>query len=74
MIQFRAGGGEVSEGEYLARHAELVQQDRWIIDGFGSVASAWECATRADTLIHVDLPLLTHVWWVTKRLLKRVNP
>ncbi len=24
----------------------------------------------ADTLIHVDLPLLTHCRWVTKRLVK----
>ena len=30
----------------------------------------------ADTLIHVDLPLMTHYWWVTKRLLRGllVNP
>ena len=30
----------------------------------------------ADTLIYIDLPLMTHNWWVTKRLMKGlfVNP
>ena len=25
---------------------------------------------EADTLVYVDLPLATHYWWVTKRLIK----
>ncbi len=29
---------------------------------------AWERFARADTLIHVDLALVTHGWRVTKRL------
>jgi adenylate kinase family enzyme len=70
LIEFRAGGGKVSHDEYLERHADLLRQDAWIIDGFGSVASAWERFARADTLVYIDLPLITHHWWVTKRLLK----
>ena len=74
MIQFRAGGDEVPRevphDEYLKAHAELISREEWIIDGFGSVASAWERFAAADTLIHVDLPLLTHYLWVTKRLIK----
>ena len=68
MIQFKPGGGEVSHDEYLKAHQELLIRDAWIIDGFGSVASAWERFSVADTLIYVDLPLFTHYWWVTKRL------
>jgi len=34
------------------------------------VPSAWARFAAADTLIHVDLPLLTHCRWVTKRLVK----
>jgi adenylate kinase family enzyme len=76
MIQFRAGGGKVPHDEYLKAHADIVGGEEWVIDGFGCVASAWERFSAADTLIYIDLPLLTHYWWVTKRLIKGlfVNP
>jgi adenylate kinase family enzyme len=77
-IQFRAGryrpeekdGGKDPREEYLKIHADLLKQDRWIIDGYDSVASACERFDAADTLVYIDLPLLTHYWWITKRLLK----
>jgi adenylate kinase family enzyme len=70
LIQFKPGGDPVPHEEYLKRHAELIMRDEWIIDGFGDVATAWQRFAAADTLIHVDLPLATHYWWVTKRFLK----
>jgi adenylate kinase family enzyme len=70
MLRFRPGGAAVPQEEFLAAHAELIGRDEWIIDGFGGVAPAWERFAAADTLIHVDLPLLTHYRWVTKRFLK----
>ena len=70
MMQWQAGGVAVPHEEYLRAHADLLQQDEWIIDGFGCVASAWERFSQADTLVYVDLPLGTHYWWVTKRLIK----
>ena len=75
-IQYRAGGGRVPHEEYLKAHADLLRRDEWIIDGFGCVASAGERFSTADTLVYVDLPLVRHYWWVTKRLLKGlvVNP
>jgi hypothetical protein len=60
----------VPHDEYLQAHRDLLRKDEWIIDGFGDVASAWERFSRADTLIYIDLPLVTHYWWVTKRLIK----
>ncbi|WP_206019908.1 adenylate kinase [Pseudomaricurvus alkylphenolicus] len=69
-IKYRPGGEEVPHDEYLNVHSELLRQDRWIIDGFGCVASAWERFSAADTLVYIDLPLLTHGMWVTKRFLK----
>lgn len=65
-----AGGGKVAHEVYLAAHAELLARDQWIIDGFGCVTSAWERFAAADTLIYIDLPLLTHYRWVTKRLVQ----
>ena len=75
-IQYEPGGRKVPHDEYLDAHADLLKQDAWIIDGFGGVSSAWERFSVADTLIYVDLPLLTHTIWVTKRLIKGlfVNP
>ena len=70
MIQFRSGGVAVPHDEYLKAHADLLRRDEWIIDGFGCVDSAWERFSKADTLIYIDLPLVTHHWWVTKRLIK----
>ena len=76
MIKFKAGGEAVPHDEYLKTHADLIRRDEWIIDGFGCVASAWERFSAADTLIYVDLPLVTHYWWVTKRFIKGIyaNP
>jgi adenylate kinase family enzyme len=70
LMQFRAGGEAVPQDEYLKAHAELLQRDEWIIDGYGGMAPAWERFARADTLVHVDLPLAIHGWRVTKRLIK----
>ena len=70
MMQFRAASEEVPHDDYLKAHAELLRLGEWIIDGYGSVATAWERFAAADTLVYVDLPLVTHYWWVTKRLVK----
>ena len=76
IIQYRRGGGKVPHEDYLNAHADLLTRDRWIIDGFGCVPSAWERFVAADTLVYIDLPLFTHYRWVTKRLIKGlfVNP
>ena len=68
MMQFREGGKEVPHEEFLAAHAALLRNDAWIIDGFGGTETAWERFERADTLIHVDLPLPVLAWGVTTRL------
>jgi adenylate kinase family enzyme len=70
MIQFKAGGDAVPHDEYLRVHADLLRSEAWIIDGFGCVSSAWERFSAADTLIYVDLPLLTHYRFVAKRFIK----
>jgi len=69
-IQWRAGGDPVPREEYLKQHADLLTRDQWVIDGYGCTASAWERFAAADTLVYVDLPLLTLHWWVTKRFIK----
>jgi adenylate kinase family enzyme len=69
-LQYRTGGVEVSRVEYLRAHAALLANDEWIIDGFGGFEVLWKRLEAADTLIHIDLPLPVHAFWVTKRLIK----
>jgi adenylate kinase family enzyme len=70
LIQYRIGGDKVPDQEYLEAHANLMRRDEWIIDGYGTGASAWERFAVADTLVYIDLPLITHYWWITKRLIQ----
>lgn len=70
FMQFRTGGAAVPHDEFLKAHAEVLQRDAWIIDGYGSVKLAWERFSVADTLVYVDLPFFVHFLWISKRLLK----
>ena len=36
-LQYRPGGSEVPHDEFKAAHDALLQQDQWIVDGFGSI-------------------------------------
>ena len=48
LIEFKTGGAKVPHEEYLAAHAELLRRDEWIIDGFGTMATAWKRFAAAD--------------------------
>ena len=37
MLQYRPGGAAVPHDEYFTAHAQLLQRDEWILDGFGCV-------------------------------------
>jgi len=75
-LQFRKGrywpeetdGGKIPDDEYLKVHSKIIERNEWIIDGFGSVALTWQRFAAADTLVYIDLPLVTHYRWVTSRL------
>ncbi|MDA0866678.1 MAG: adenylate kinase [Cyanobacteria bacterium] len=69
LIKYKPGGGEVPDGEYKAAHDAILQQDQWIIDGFGSLETMWERLAVAETLVYLDMPVLRHYGWVTKRFL-----
>ncbi len=70
LVQYKSGGKKVSDEEYKNAHEEILQQDCWIIDGFGSLDTVWQRLEVADTLVYIDLPVLQHYLWVTKRLIK----
>jgi adenylate kinase family enzyme len=57
---------EVPEEEYLARHAELVAQDRWIIEGYVDASMASRLH-RADRIVFLDYSGARCLWRVLKR-------
>lgn len=69
LLQYQPGGSEVPHAEFKAAHDALLQRDHWIVDGFGSLDTLWERLDASDTLVYLDLPVLRHYWWVTKRFL-----
>jgi adenylate kinase family enzyme len=67
LIEYEGGGTRVPENVYLERHAEILRQDCWLIEGFGTLATFRQRLAEADTLIYVDRPMWQHCWWVSKR-------
>jgi len=59
---------EREPGEWQAKLAALVSEERWIIDGnYGS--SLAPRAARADTIIHLDYSTARCLWRASKRVL-----
>ena len=70
LMQYKPGGEQVPHAEFKSAHDQLLEQDQWIVDGFGSMDTLWKRLDVADTLIYLDMPVLRHYWWVTKRFIK----
>ena len=68
-IQWKPGWLPAPADELQTRHDQILAQERWILDGWGT----WELiAARfaaADTIILIDHPLSIHYWWAIKRQL-----
>jgi adenylate kinase family enzyme len=56
--------------EFRARHAELLELDRWIIDGNYSTGGLRERLARADAVAFVSVPRRVAVWRVARRSLR----
>lgn len=67
LIQWNPGWRPVAQDEYDRRHDAIVAGERWIVDGFGDMASIDRRIEAADTIVFVDHPLPVHLWWATKR-------
>ncbi|MFC3146277.1 isopentenyl transferase family protein [Piscinibacterium candidicorallinum] len=70
LVQYLPGGGQLSNEAFHARHAEIISQPAWVIDGVGTAQTFPELLRAADVLVYVQRPMLLHYWWVTKRLIK----
>lgn len=70
MLYYKEGGGTVPPEDYASRHAEILAQDTWLMEGYGNNETLWPRFAAADTLVYVDLPFVVHAWWVAKRFFK----
>ena len=57
---------EVPETEYLKNHREIIQQDKWIIEGYIEESMA-DRLKRADQIIYLDCPGWLCAFWSIKR-------
>jgi adenylate kinase family enzyme len=69
LVQYQRGGSKVPDEEFLRRHAEILAQEQWVVDGFGNPQAFAAMLHAADLLVYVERFSLIHYWWVTKRLL-----
>jgi len=56
QIEYKKNGEKVPIEVYEKSHNEIINGDKWIIEGFGCRQSFWSRLELADTLIYVDLP------------------
>jgi adenylate kinase family enzyme len=69
-IQYLAGMKVRPKEETSKILNKLAEQDRWLIDGFGTMEVMEKRFHLADKIIFVDFPLWRHYWWCTKRQIK----
>ena len=56
-----------NEREVEEKLNDIIDDDFWIIDGWGSWATIEKRFNAADTIIFVDHSLGIHIWWALKR-------
>lgn len=70
LLQYQPDGIPVAPDEFERRHAQLLAEPRWVIDGFGNRNAFEAMVAAANVLVYVERPQWKHYWWVTKRFLK----
>ena len=55
------------EVDYARKHAAIVAQERWAIEGLGRRDSIAERLARSTEIVLVDLPLWVHFWLAAER-------
>ena len=66
-IQFLPGWRRAPLDEVAHTLEAWAADDSWIIDGFGPWPVIDRRMSRADTIVYVDFPFRTHLWWAAKR-------
>ncbi|SON49166.1 adenylate kinase [Vibrio tapetis] len=67
---YQKDGQLVDKAVFNQLHEQVLNSERWIMDGLGPLGAFNQRLDVADTLIYIDLPYFVSYWLVTKRLLK----
>jgi adenylate kinase family enzyme len=71
-IQFLSGMQRRDVKETSSIIDQWLENQIWIIDGFGPLESIEKRFKAADTIVFVDFPLWRHYFWATKRQIKAI--
>ena len=66
-VQFLPGWRRAPLDEVAHTLEAWAADDSWVIDGFGPWPVIDRRMSRADTIVYVDFPFRTHLWWAVKR-------
>jgi adenylate kinase family enzyme len=66
-LLWREGWVLTPEALYRCQHQEIIEQDRWVIDGLGRQDSIAPRIGRATEIILIDMPLWMHFWLAAER-------
>lgn len=70
LIQWQPNWIPTSAEDIARKFKIILQEECWLIDGWGDWVSIEERFSIADTIIMIDLPLRYHYWWSMKRQVK----
>lgn len=70
-VAFRADWSRAPERDVAQTLDAWLDEDAWVIDGFGPLACVQRRLAAADTIVWIDLPLRVHL---TRALLRRSGP
>ncbi|MEX2200312.1 MAG: hypothetical protein WD711_02865 [Dongiaceae bacterium] len=71
-LQWLPGWRLAQRAQFNRNHDAILAGERWIVDGVGDLDAVARQLARADTVVFVDLPLRTHLWWATRRQIRSI--
>jgi adenylate kinase family enzyme len=71
-LQWLPGWQPTPPAQFDRKHDAIIDGERWIVDGVADRAAIARRLARADTIVFVDMPLRTHLWWATRRQIRAI--
>ena len=66
-LLWQEGWVETPVDVFRRRHADVIGEDKWVIDGLGPMDLLPERLGRATDIILIDMPLWMHFWLAAER-------